>query len=112
MATKQRVEFIFEYLKEHYEHSTTELKYSTPFQLLVAVILSAQCTDKRVNLVTPALFARFPDAQSMSKATLPQMISLIKSINFFNNKAKNLIGMAKALNKMRNEKTKIITNDE
>ena len=75
----------------------SELKFNNPYQLLVAVILSAQCTDKRVNMTTPALFERFPDAQSMASATQDEVYQLIKSISYPNNKAKNLIGMAKAL---------------
>lgn len=72
----------------------TELQYETPFQLLVATILSAQCTDKRVNMVTPALFERFPDAGSMAQASVAEVYAFIKSVSYPNNKAKHLVGMA------------------
>ena len=75
----------------------SELKFMNPYQLLVAVILSAQCTDKRVNMTTPAFFERFPDAKSLSEALQDDVYQLIKSISYPNNKAKNLIGMAKGL---------------
>ncbi|MBP5643128.1 MAG: endonuclease III [Bacteroidales bacterium] len=75
----------------------SELKFMNPYQLVVAVVLSAQCTDKRVNMTTPAFFERFPDAKSLSEATQDEVYQLIKSISYPNNKAKNLIGMAKAL---------------
>ena len=75
----------------------SELKFINPYQLLVAVILSAQCTDKRVNMTTPAFFERFPDAKSLSEALQDDVYQLIKSISYPNNKAKNLIGMAKGL---------------
>lgn len=72
----------------------TELEFKDPFQLLVAVILSAQCTDKRVNLTTPAIFAKYPDAPTMSKASFDELFPFIKSISYPNNKTKHLIGMA------------------
>ena len=72
----------------------TELEYHDPYQLLVAVILSAQCTDKRVNITTPAIFKKYPDIKSMSKATTDELFPLIKSISYPNNKTKHLIGMA------------------
>ena len=75
----------------------SELKFMNPYQLLVAVILSAQCTDKRVNTTTPAFFERFPNAKSLSEASQDDVYQLIKSISYPNNKAKNLIGMAKGL---------------
>lgn len=75
----------------------TELIYDTPFQLLVAVILSAQCTDKRVNMTTPFIFARYPDAYAMAGAEFEDLLSIIKSISYPNNKTKHLIGMAKML---------------
>ncbi len=80
---------------ERYQGSETELKYKNDYQLLVAIILSAQCTDKRVNLITPALFEKYPSTKELSQANLEDVIELIKSCNFFNNKAKNLIAMAK-----------------
>jgi len=75
----------------------SELKFMNPYQLVVAVVLSAQCTDKRVNMTTPAFFERFPDARSLAVANQDEVYQLIKSISYPNNKAKNLIGMAKAL---------------
>jgi len=75
----------------------TELSYSDPFQLIVAVILSAQCTDKRVNMITPALFERFPDARSMAAATQEELYDIIKSCSYPNNKAKHLRGMAEMI---------------
>ena len=79
------------------ETAETELHYDTPFHLLIAVILSAQCTDKRVNMHTPAIFARFPEPSDLACAPFEEVIELIKSISFPNNKAKHLIGMAKML---------------
>ncbi len=75
----------------------TELLYVTPYQLLVAVILSAQCTDKRVNMLTPAFFERFPDAETLAQANDPEVFELIKSCSYPNNKTRNLIGMARTL---------------
>ena len=84
-------------LHQHYADSQTALDWKNPFQLLVATILSAQCTDKRVNLVTPGLFARFPTAKAMAAAKIDEIRELIQSINFFNNKSKHLHGTAKQL---------------
>lgn len=75
----------------------SELNFENPYQLIVAVILSAQCTDKRVNMTTPALFERFPDALSLSESNVEEIYSYIKSISYPNNKSKNLLGMAKVL---------------
>ncbi len=75
----------------------TELHYKNPYQLLVAVILSAQCTDKRINMVTPALFEAYPTPQDMAKASAEDIFEYIKSVTFPNNKAKSLVGMANAL---------------
>lgn len=97
LATKKQVKEIFSYFRENVPVAESELNYENPYQLLVAVILSAQCTDKRVNMHTPAFFMRFPDAQSLSQATFEEVFNLIKSISFPNNKAKHLIGMAKML---------------
>ena len=79
------------------ETAETELHYDTPFHLLIAVILSAQCTDRRVNMYTPAIFERFPDPSDLAAASLEEVYGLIKSISFPNNKAKHLIGMATRL---------------
>lgn len=97
MTTRERYQYIIRYFLEHSPEAETELLYDNPFQLLVAVILSAQCTDKRVNLTTPALFERYPDASSLSKASFDDLFPLIKSISYPNNKTKHLIGMASRL---------------
>lgn len=97
MTRKQRYEFILNYFQLHSPDAETELLYDNPFQLLVAVILSAQCTDKRVNLTTPAIFQAYPDAESMSKASFEDLFPLIRSISYPNNKTKHLIGMAQKL---------------
>ena len=85
------------YFEENMPVVGTELCYENPYQLIVAVILSAQCTDKRVNMTTPAFFMRYPDPLSLSMATVEDVYTMIKSISYPNNKAKNLIGMAKVL---------------
>ena len=85
------------YFQEQIPEAETELIYDDPYQLLVAVILSAQCTDKRVNLTTPAIFERYPDAGSLSKASFEDLFPLIKSISYPNNKTKHLIGMGQML---------------
>lgn len=97
MTRKERFQFIIDFFLEHAPDAETELIYDNPFQLLVAVILSAQCTDKRVNLTTPALFDRFPDATSLSRASFDELFPFIKSISYPNNKTKHLIGMANML---------------
>ncbi|CAN5855180.1 endonuclease III [soil metagenome] len=97
MTKKDRYEFIIQYFLQHTPDAETELLYDNPFELLVAVILSAQCTDKRVNLTTPAIFEKYPDAISMSKAGFDELFPLIKSISYPNNKTKHLIGMAQML---------------
>jgi len=94
MTRKERFDFVIKYFQEHNPDAETELLYSNPYELLVAVILSAQCTDKRVNMTTPALFRRFPDMQSLAQAGKEEVLSYIKSISYPNNKAKHLIGMA------------------
>ena len=97
MTIKERYSFFINYFLEHAPDAETELIYDDPFQLLVAVILSAQCTDKRVNLTTPFIFKKYPDAVSMSKAEFDDLFPLIKSISYPNNKTKHLIGMANML---------------
>lgn len=84
-------------LAEAYPDATCELTHRSPYELLVATILSAQCTDVRVNLVTPALFTRFPDATSLAGADQTELEELVKSTGFFRNKAKSLLGMARAV---------------
>ena len=97
MTTKQRYEGIIAYFQQAMPVAESELNYGNPFELLVAVILSAQCTDKRVNLTTPALFAAYPTAEAMAKATAEEIFPYIKSISYPNNKAKHLAGMARML---------------
>jgi len=94
-ATKDEITFIKEQFINHYKDAKTELKYTSLYELLVSVILSAQCTDKRVNIITPDLFKKYPTINELSKAKLDEVKELIKSCSFFNNKAKNLIKMAK-----------------
>jgi len=97
MTKKQRYEYIIDYFSHHAPDAETELMYDNPYQLLVAVILSAQCTDKRVNLTTPAIFASYPDPKSLAESTHEHLFSLVKSISYPNNKTNHLIGMAKML---------------
>lgn len=102
MTRKQRFQFVIDYFQHHAPDAETELLYDNPYQLLVAVILSAQCTDKRVNMTTPAIFDKYPDADSLSKADFDELFPLIKSISYPNNKTKHLIGMAKMLTEQFN----------
>lgn len=97
MTKKERLTGIVAYFKKEMPDVETELHYDNPFQLLVAVILSAQCTDKRVNMVTPPLFEDYPTAEVMAEATDDVIFEYIKSISYPNNKAKHLVGMAKML---------------
>ncbi len=97
MTKKERFENIIDYFSKHQPVAETELHYKNPYQLLVAVILSAQCTDKRVNMVTPALFKAFPKPQVMAVASSDEVFQYIRSISYPNNKAKHLVGMAKML---------------
>lgn len=97
MTTKERYRGVIEWFRENMPTAQTELHYSNPYQLLVAVILSAQCTDKRVNIVTPALFEAFPTPDSLAAATPDEVFHYIKSVTFPNNKTKSLIGMARRL---------------
>src|SRR4029077_14972278 len=97
MTKKHRYEFVLDYFQKHIPDAETELVYDNPFQLLVSVILSAQCTDKRVNMTTPALFTKYPTPQRMAKAEFEELFPLIKSISYPNNKTKHLIGMANML---------------
>ena len=97
MTKKQRYEAVIKYFTEHAPNAETELVYDNPFQLLVAVILSAQCTDKRVNLTTPSIFEKYATSDLMAQATFDELFPLIKSISYPNNKTKHLIGMAQLL---------------
>lgn len=94
MLKKDRYREFVAYFSSHNPDAQTELNYSNPYELLVAVILSAQCTDKRINLVTPKLFERFPDAYTLAMASVDEVFSYIRSVSYPNNKAKHLVGMA------------------
>ncbi len=97
MTKKERFKQFVEYFSEHNPNPETELNYSNPYELLVAVILSAQCTDKRVNIVTKDLFKRFPEPESLAETDVEEVFHYIKSISYPNNKSKHLVGMAKML---------------
>lgn len=97
MTKKERYQLVLSYFQEQVPIAETELVYQNPFELLVAVILSAQCTDKRVNLTTPAIFKQFPTPQKMAKASFEELFALVKSISYPNNKTKHLIGMSNLL---------------
>ncbi len=97
MTKKERYQWVLDYFQTHVPIAETELLYQNPFELLVAVILSAQCTDKRVNLTTPVIFKKFPTPQKMAKASVEDLFAIIKSISYPNNKAKHLIGMSQLL---------------
>jgi len=94
---QERYAKVLEYFSMQMPEPKTELVYKSPYELIVAVILSAQCTDKRVNIITPAFFQKFPDAITLSEGTFEEVMVLIQSCSYPNNKAKNLIGMAKSL---------------
>lgn len=97
MLKAERYRHFVDYFSKNQPNPVTELHYNNPFQLLVAVILSAQCTDKRINQVTPALFERFPTAQDLAASTSDEVFSYIRSVSYPNNKAKHLVGMGKML---------------
>jgi endonuclease-3 len=97
MTRKERFQFVLDYFSKHNPDAETELFYDSPYQLLVAVILSAQCTDKRVNMTTPAIFERYPDPESLARASFDELFPLVRSISYPNNKTKHLIGMAQML---------------
>jgi endonuclease-3 len=97
MTTKERIELTLEYFVKNDQAAETELTYQNPYELMVAVILSAQCTDKRVNMITPALLSRFPDAETMAKAEPGEIFEFIRSCSYPNNKAKHLSGMSRML---------------
>ena len=94
MTRKERYQFVIEFFQQHSPEAETELIYDSPYQLLVAVILSAQCTDKRVNLTAPAIFEKYPDVNTLSQTNFDELFPLIKSISYPNNKTKHLMGMA------------------
>ncbi len=97
MLKKDRYRHFVEYFSKQQPDAVTELNYSSPFELLIAVILSAQCTDKRINQVTPALFERFPTPESLAASTPEEVFTYIRSVSYPNNKAKHLVGMAQIL---------------
>jgi endonuclease-3 len=111
MTKKERYQFLIDYFLQHTPNAETELIYDNPFQLLVSVILSAQCTDKRVNLTTPFIFEKYPDAVSLSKANFDELFPIIKSISYPNNKTKHLIGMAKMLMEKFNGEVPMTVNE-
>ena len=94
MHRKDRYQYVLDYFRQEMPRVTTELEFGSAFQLLVATLLSAQCTDKRINMVTPALFARYPDARSMAGATVDEVYELIRSVSYPNAKAKHLVEMS------------------
>ena len=94
MTRKERYKLVYDYFETNNPEAETELIYDNPYQLLVSVILSAQCTDKRVNMTTPSFFEKYPNIQSLSTATPEEVFPLIKSISYPNNKSKHLVGMA------------------
>ncbi len=97
MTRKQRYRFILDYFREHQPHVSSELNFGSAFQLLVAVVLSAQCTDKRINAVTPLLFERYPDAHSMAQAAEEDIYELIRSVSYPNAKSRHLLAMSQML---------------
>ncbi|WP_037574331.1 endonuclease III [Sporocytophaga myxococcoides] len=97
MLKKERFEKFLDHFSKNFPEPETELNYNNPYELLVAVILSAQCTDKRVNMVTPKLFERYPSAEIMANAPAEEIFELIRSISYPNNKSKHLAGMARML---------------
>lgn len=96
-ATKQDIEIIKLAFLEHYSQAVTELNYKNDYELLIAIILSAQCTDKRVNIITPALFEKYPSVKELAVADLGDVKELLKSCSFFNNKAQNIVKMAQSV---------------
>lgn len=104
MTKKERFEKVINYFLKNQPVAETELNYDNPYQLIVAVILSAQCTDKRVNLITPDFFLRFSDAYKLAEADVAEVFEYVKSCSYPNNKAKHLVGMAKVLTNDFNNK--------
>ena len=99
-ATKKDIEFIKGHFIEKYKDAVTELNYQNDYQLLISIILSAQCTDKRVNIITPTLFERYPSINELMAADLDEVKELLKTCSFFNNKAQNIIKMAQRVNEV------------
>ena len=111
MTRKERYQFVIDYFQQHTPEAETELLYDDPYQLLVSVILSAQCTDKRVNMTTPAIFEKYPDIPSLGKASFEELLPLIKSISYPNNKTKHLIGMANMVMEKFNGRIPMTVNE-
>jgi endonuclease-3 len=99
MLKKERFKKVIDWFEENKPFAETELQYNSAYELLVAVILSAQCTDKRVNIITPPFFDKYPDEIALSRATVDDIFAIIKSCSYPNNKAKHLLGMAQMLHK-------------
>lgn len=97
MQKKERYKLLIEYFTQHFPEPETELAYKNPYELILAVVLSAQCTDKRVNMVTPALFEAYPTPEHLATATPDEVLPYIKSISYPNNKAKHLAGLGRML---------------
>ena len=97
MLKKERFKAFVDHFSSHFPEAETELLYTSPFELLVSVVLSAQCTDKRINQVTPALFKRFPDAKSLAESSVEEIFSYIRSVSYPNNKAKHLLGLGQKI---------------
>ena len=97
MLKKERFQAFVDHFSSRFPEAETELHYTNPFELLVAVVLSAQCTDKRINQVTPALFKRFPDAKSLADSCVEEIFSYIRSVSYPNNKAKHLLGLGQKI---------------
>lgn len=108
MTTEARFQHIIAWFEQHMPVAETELHYGNPYELLVAVILSAQCTDKRVNQITPPFFDRFPTAAVLAEASVDEVFQLIRSCSYPNNKSKNLVGMAQ---KLVNEFNEVVPDD-
>lgn len=97
MTKQERYQAVLDYFEKHHPTAETELVYNSPYELIVAVALSAQCTDKRVNMTTPLLFKRFPDVESLAASSQEEIYEYIKSISYPNQKAKHLLGMAQKI---------------
>lgn len=97
MTRKERFSFVIDFFQKHNPTAETELIYDSPYQLLVSVVLSAQCTDKRVNMTTPSIFEKYPDPASLATATYDELFPLIRSISYPGNKTRHLLGLAKML---------------
>jgi endonuclease-3 len=97
MQKKERFQAFMDHFSSHFPEAETELQYSNPYELLVAVVLSAQCTDKRINQVTPKLFQRFPNPSALAESSVDEIFSYIRSVSYPNNKAKHLLGLGQRI---------------